>query len=65
MKTLQNEFKKGMKSGEIPHPQNTAKAVGAVTRKSTAPIIRAYWSGYLCQLTVDNDLALYEVEVAR
>ena len=62
--TLKQEFANGMKSGKIPHPQNTAKAIGAVTRKNTAPLVRAYWSGYLCQLTMDNDLALYEEEVA-
>lgn len=53
-KTLTNEFAAGMKSGEHPHSQNTIKAITAVARKSTKPHVRAYWTGYLCMLTLDQ-----------
>jgi hypothetical protein len=49
--TIQGQFKKGMASGKFPHGENTLKAIRAVTRKDVEPLIRAYWSGYLCQLT--------------
>jgi hypothetical protein len=49
--TIQGQFEKGMASGKFPHEENTLKAIRAVTRKDTEPMVRAYWSGYLCQLT--------------
>ena len=61
MKTIETEFKAGMKSGKLPRANNTAKAVAAVTKRHTEPLVRAYWSGYLCQLTQDNANALSEV----
>jgi len=51
---LTEEFENGMKSGEHPHRQNTVKAITAVARKSTEPHVRAYWTGYLCMLTLDQ-----------
>jgi hypothetical protein len=50
-KTLQEEFDSGLKSGQHPHPENTLKAITAVTRKPTEPHVRAYWSGYFCALS--------------
>lgn len=52
--TLEGEFSAGMKSGLNPCPENTGKAIAAVTRKDTAPLIRAYWSGYLCRASTDD-----------
>jgi hypothetical protein len=52
--TLAGEFQKGLESGEYPHPENTLKAISSIVRKSTEPLIRAYWSGYLCKLTPDQ-----------
>lgn len=49
MNTLQSEFTAGMESGKKPHPENDMKALTAVTSRNTEPMIRAYWSGYLCQ----------------
>jgi len=53
-KTLADEFSAGLKSGEHPHRQNTVKAITAAARKSTEPHVRAYWTGYLCMLTLDQ-----------
>jgi hypothetical protein len=61
MRTIETEFKAGIKSGKTPCDENTAKAVAAVTKRHTDPLVRSYWSGYLCQLTQDNASALSEV----
>jgi hypothetical protein len=47
--TIKSAFNKGMESGKFPHPENKAKALKSVASEFTAPIVRAYWSGYLCQ----------------
>jgi len=52
--TLEGEFRKGLESGEFPHPESNRQAIYAITRKSTEPLVRAYWSGYLCKLTPDQ-----------
>ncbi len=46
---MEKMFRDGMKSGKFPHPENKAKALKAVASEFTAPLVRAYWSGYLCQ----------------
>jgi hypothetical protein len=48
--TIESEFAAGAESGKHQNQQNDAKALLAVTRKDTEPLIRAYWSGYLCQI---------------
>jgi len=53
-KTLEGEFKAGMESGKFPNAQNTHKAIRACALKSTEPLIRAYWTGYLCQAHFKN-----------
>jgi hypothetical protein len=58
--TLAKSFSEGRKSGKFPNSQNTEKAIVAIMQKNTLPNIRAYWSGYLCQLTQDNKSALYQ-----
>jgi hypothetical protein len=52
--TLCGEFDAGMESGKKPCKENTDKAIGAVASRITAPLVRAYWSGYLCQAQTDN-----------
>ena len=58
--TLAKSFTEGRKSGKFPNSENTGKAILAITQKNTLPNIRAYWSGYLCQLTQDDKSALYQ-----
>ena len=58
--TLAKSFSEGRKSGKFPNSQNTEKAIVAIMQKNTLPNIKAYWSGYLCQLTQDNKSALYQ-----
>ena len=57
-RTLEGEFSKGIESGRHPCPENTEKAIRATVTKSTEPLIRAYWSGYLCQMTTDAPASL-------
>lgn len=53
MKTLEGEFLAGMESGKKPSEANNAKALNAVAKRNTPPLVRAYWSGYLCQFQLD------------
>jgi len=60
-KTLSGEFAAGAESGKHPHPDNTRKAIASTVHKATEPLVRAYWAGYLCQLTTDNPDALRDL----
>jgi hypothetical protein len=53
-KTLTSEFIAGLESGKHPCAQNDEKALLAIVRKSTSPLVRAYWSGYFCQSDSDR-----------
>lgn len=59
--TIEENFTAGMNSGKNPVPQNNAKALLAVTRKDTPPLIRAYWSGYLCQAQLDDPTFMFKL----
>ena len=51
------EFQKGFESGAFPCEKNNQKALLAVIKRGTTPLVRAYWSGYLCNLSqeaIDN-----------
>lgn len=61
MKTPETEFKAGMKSGKYPCIENNRKAVTAVATKLTPALIRAYWTGYLCQVQGEGDLSKLEL----
>jgi hypothetical protein len=46
-----------MESGKFPCLENNRKAVQAVATKLTPALVRAYWTGYLCQVQGQGDLS--------
>jgi hypothetical protein len=59
MKTIETAFRDGMKSGEFPNFENTAKAMKAMASYEISALCRAYWSGYLCQLFTETGLPMH------
>ncbi len=57
IKTLEGEFAAGMESGKFPCLEHNRKAVQAVATKLTPALVRAYWTGYLCQVQGQGDLS--------
>jgi len=54
-KTVHSEFEAGMESGKHPNKQNDRKAMQSVSNKITPAMVRAYWTGYLCQVQLGGD----------
>ena len=54
--TIRGEFLAGIESGEHRNDENDAKALKAITSRMTPALVRAYWTGYVCQVQGDGDL---------
>jgi hypothetical protein len=48
--TIEAAFASGVQKSKKRSEKNDATALRAVTRKSTPPVDRAYWTGYLCAI---------------
>ena len=57
--TIRTEFLAGIESGLHPCDENDEKALKAITSRKTPALVRAYWSGYVCQSQGDGDLMTF------
>ena len=48
--TIESAFAAGAQNAKNRSDKNDAIAIDAVSRKSTTPVKRAYWTGYLCAI---------------
>ena len=48
--TIESAFASCVQKSKKRSEKNDATAIDAVSRKSTTPLKRAYWTGYLCAI---------------
>jgi hypothetical protein len=64
METIEKAFEKGIESGKFPNFENTEKAIKAMNSLEIPALCRAYWSGYLCQLSTEIGLPMHLILAA-